>query len=568
MEPSGVREGIPGIFLPLFRTDMRMLRNMHAVQDVPEMLPRPTRGKGGSVMHDLLTDPLIGTSLNDGSQAALTLPGYLAAAMRDGIADTTSLRSHQRAPWHMVLAQIGAIALDRAGRADPPEEEGAWRDLIAALTPEFPGNEPWSLVVADPALPAFLQPPVPPAAPALKPLAETPDALDLLVTSKNFDVKRATARAADPDAWLFALVSLQTMEGFLGAGNYGIARMNGGFSSRPFLGLAPARGGFGAHLRRDIVAMLGARAKLLDRHEHYAEEGGRALIWLTPWSGTASLPLEGLDPFFIEICRRVRLRMAEGRLIAEGGNSKVARIDAKAMAGNTGDFWAPLDLRGGGDPKGYTLDAGGFGYRRLNRLLFATAKGERLFADSPAMRSTDAERGTPMRLVARGLVRGQGKTEGFHERILPLKREFAVALFGGERDRVGTLAATQIGEIEAIAKALRFACAIVSCGASEGGPGKSDYDAAKPFSERLDHRADALFFGALQERLIGTPGADTGFRRALYETAEALLKEAAETVPCTARLRPKARVAASRTYRGMIRKVFPDLLEKETADVR
>lgn len=518
-------------------------------------------------MHDVLTDPLIRTSLNDGSEVPLTLPGYLAAAMRDGIADTPGLRPHQRAPWHMVLAQIGAIALNRAGHADPPEEEGAWRDLIAALTPEFPGNEPWSLVVPDPALPAFLQPPVPPGAPALKPLAGTPDALDMLVTAKNFDVKRATAREAHPDAWLFALVSLQTMEGFLGAGNYGIARMNGGFSSRPFLGLAPARGGFGAHLRRDIAAMLAARGKLLDNHEHYAEEGGRALIWLTPWSGTASLSLDGLDPFFIEVCRRVRLRMAEGRLIAEGGNSKVARIDAKAMAGKTGDFWAPLDMRGG-DPKGYTLDAGGFGYRRLYRLLFATAKGERLFDDAPAMRPTAAERNAPMHLVARGLVRGQGKTEGFHERIVPLKREFSAALFGGARDRVGTHAATQIGEIEAIAKALRFACAVASCGGAEDGPGKNDYDAAKLFSDRLDHRADMLFFGALQERFTGTPGADARFRRALYETAKSLLDEAMETVPCTARLRPKARVAASRTYRGMIRKVFPELLEKETTDAR
>ena len=69
---------------------------------------------------------------------------------------------------------------------------------------------------------------------------ETPDALDLLITSRNHDLKQAVARRADPEEWIFALVSLQTGEGFGGAANYGIARMNGGSSSRAMMALAPA----------------------------------------------------------------------------------------------------------------------------------------------------------------------------------------------------------------------------------------------------------------------------------------------------------------------------------------
>ena len=38
--------------------------------------------------------------------------------------------------------------------------------------------------------------------------------------------------APEPDDWLMALVSLQTQEGVMGAGKYGVARMNSGYGSR------------------------------------------------------------------------------------------------------------------------------------------------------------------------------------------------------------------------------------------------------------------------------------------------------------------------------------------------
>jgi len=65
----------------------------------------------------------------------------------------------------------------------------------------------------------------------------TPDALDLLITSRNHDLKQAVARQAEAEDWILALVSLQTCEGFGGAKNYGIVRMNGGSSSRSLLAL-------------------------------------------------------------------------------------------------------------------------------------------------------------------------------------------------------------------------------------------------------------------------------------------------------------------------------------------
>ena len=88
-----------------------------------------------------------------------------------------------------------------------------------------------------------------------KNVVSTPDELDLLVTAKNHDLKSIVAGQANADDWIFALITLQTMEGFSGAGNYGISRMNGGLGNRPALTLAPLNNTPGAHVERDILAL-------------------------------------------------------------------------------------------------------------------------------------------------------------------------------------------------------------------------------------------------------------------------------------------------------------------------
>ena len=75
---------------------------------------------------------------------------------------------------------------------------------------------------------------------ALEFIEHTPDALDYIVTAKNHDLKAARIERSSVEQWFYALIALQTMEGFLGRGNYGISRMNSGFGSRPLVGLAPA----------------------------------------------------------------------------------------------------------------------------------------------------------------------------------------------------------------------------------------------------------------------------------------------------------------------------------------
>lgn len=506
---------------------------------------------------NLLSDPIIRARLDDGERK-LCLPEVYAALAADAVRAFPALRPHQRHAWHAFLCQLGAIALHWAGAERPPTSADAWRDLLRALTPTFEDDAPWRLVVADAARPAFLQPPAPESdLAAFKARIDAADTLDVLVTARNFEIKAAVAADAEDDDWTFALIDLQTMEGFLGAGNYGIARMNGGFSARPFLGLAPATCGVGAHVMRDIVAMLAARRRRMNEQEagvpDYAEEGGHALLWLLPWDGGEQLRLDRLDPYFVEVCRRVRLGRENGRLFARTATSKAARIDASAMNGVMGDFWTPVNIA---ENKSFSLPDGGFSARRLMELL---GDAYRL---PPALEVTEAEAqaGDDWLLVARGLSRGQGKTEGWHERIVPL-RPPTISAFRNrvEKERLGALAEELLKEISHIQWALGQGCAVFSSGGKRGFHEKrneqnklksADFENGKPYQAKFNAEADARFFEMLQDRFEAPENADVriGWAARLIRSAKRVLDQALKTLPCPAIQRQRARTRAERVF--------------------
>ena len=239
--------------------------------------------------YNLLTRPLIRIV----PQGVLTLPGVIAALVRDKVEGFPALRPHQSPGWHMFLVQLAALALHEADCRKIPEDEATWAALLRGLTPDFTEDEPWRLVVADATQPAFLQPPVPDGV-TLSKNVPSADALDLLITSRNHDLKQAVARSGQPEDWLFALVSLQTGEGYSGKNNQGIARMNGGSSSRCMLALAPRSGSAddktmtprpGAWFWRDVSVLLETRDEQLEKHAHleYPATGGIKLTWLKSW---------------------------------------------------------------------------------------------------------------------------------------------------------------------------------------------------------------------------------------------------------------------------------------------
>ena len=203
--------------------------------------------------NNILEDPIIRFSTSNGSTVHSSLPAVFAALIRDEVDAFSALRPHQRHAWHAFLAQLGALAIHRAGLNGPPDSAGEWRRILRGLTPDFPGDEPWHLVVEDITRPAFMQPPArsDDKLKEYKTPVLTPDSLDMLVLSKNHDIKSAVAVQAEADDWIFALITLQTMEGYAGRGNYGISRMPSGYGNRPAFSITPSER-HGLHIRRDI----------------------------------------------------------------------------------------------------------------------------------------------------------------------------------------------------------------------------------------------------------------------------------------------------------------------------
>src|SRR5690606_22143368 len=213
--------------------------------------------------------------------------------------------------------------------------------------------------------------------------------------------------------WLFALMSLQTQAGYFGSRNYGISRMNGGFASRPGVGVAPS-GYWGHRWKRDVETVLVHRERI-DEQRGLAFSGGLALLWMIPWDGIDSVALASLDPFYVEICRRVRLLLDRGQLIALGTGSRSARIAAKELNGVTGDAWTPVDTAAA---KALTISSEGFHYKLVSELLFG-----RRFVGGVAQALEAAPADGRLQLVAQAVARGEGQTGGYHERRVPISRK-------------------------------------------------------------------------------------------------------------------------------------------------
>ncbi len=511
-------------------------------------------------MHNILDDRLIRMNLSDGSREKASLPEVYAALMANEVEAFTALRPHQRHAWHAFLVQLGAMAMHKADMTDPPADAETWYNLIRGLTlPDFPDDEPCHLVVDDITKPAFMQPPASSEdkATEYKSTVQTPDELDMLVTSKNHDVKSAVAVASEYDDLILALISLQTSEGFSGAGNYGISRMNGGLGSRPAFSVTPSTR-TGGHVRRDIVVLLERYNDLLDNFP--MREGGAGLLWTIPWDGakSESLLLNDLDPLYIEVCRRIRLRVGDdGRLHTVRATSKSARIEAKALNGITGDPWTPVDQ---GSNKSLTLASGGFTYKRTVDYLVKW--------DRPILcRPTNAEIHSldTMQLVARGMVRGQGKTEGYYERTIPIRKKLESAMLRGgpATDDLGQIANKRIEQIGIVQRILSHAIQVFLARGETDKVSPEHRNLARPWLNRLDEIVDDQFFEALQTEFEADDRDErqrilnewlmNDDKDGVVDHAREILDDAIDSLPCPEIERYKARVAAEGLFEGRIR---------------
>lgn len=497
----------------------------------------------------LLTEPLIRyRRASDETTVHTSLPELFVALCADEVRDYPALRPHQRHPWHAFLVQLAAIALHKAERTAVFETVDEWRDALLALTPNDQDGAAWCLV-APPDRPALLQASVVCGSISeWKSEAYAADEIDMLVTSKNHDLKGSRARRAQPEDWLFALLSLQTQEGFLGAGNYGISRMNGGFASKPGVGVAAA-GLPGARWVRDIAALLARRSRTIEAHG-FQDEGGLALVWLAPWDGLGSVAFAKLDPFYIEICRRIRLRCVDGNIMSVGTGSKAARIAAKELNGLTGDAWTPIDVEGG---KALTITSNGFNYKLVSELMF----GSKYL--SPTAHNLDQPiGGGSLIFITQGITRGQGKTEGYHERRVPISSKVRGLLMTNQKGQLERIAGQRIAAVGAVRSLLRDALIVLF----ENGRVKDYRQASKAHEAKLSKflatfevAEDARFFDDLNEEIEATDPAAQRLQWLLdlAERAEAILKAAFDAGPRSGIQKYRAQSAALSRFHGGLR---------------
>ena len=518
-------------------------------------------------MFNILTEPVIHMNKSSGARVEASLPGVYAALMQDEVEAFPALRPHQRHAWHAFLVQLGAMAIHRAGVDAPPTDAKTWAELVRDLTPDYPEDEPWQLVVHDIAKPAFMQPPASDWANYdKKDLFQTPDALDMLDTAKNHDLKTAVGIDAKAEDWTFSLIIMQTMNGQVGRGNYPVARMNSGDGSRTAFSVTPSSSP-GIHLRRDMLAMLARPSEIIGNLPFRWD--GLGLLWTKLWNGrkTEALPLSGLHPFYIEICRRRRLCVdTDGHLYAMKAASDYRRIEAAKNNGVVGDPWTLVDLRDKKGNKALTLQLGGFTYRRIVDYL---TSGD---WEPPAL-SQPAPDEPAVQLLMRGIRRKKGgQTEGYYERSIPIRGKTRTAMLGRSntqdlaelgriaQDRLKQISIVQTILTDSVATFITHGKALHSLSPNERRRVRND---AKIWSNRLDAKVDTEFFESLQDEFEIRDDAEREFIRSQWllndnndgviDHARNILYDAEDSLPCPALYRYRARVNAEGLFEGRIR---------------
>lgn len=514
---------------------------------------------------NLLYDQLIRVQTVHGLRP-MSLPELLESLGRDDVIGYVGIQRHQEEAFHVFLCYLAGAILARYGQSNPVQEEGFWRDGMKLLAGTA-GDDAWQLVSSDSDRPAFMQPPLPRQdAEKLSVFAKTPDELDLLPTAKNHDLKRARAIQPHVDEWVFALISLQTMSGYFGRGNQGISRMNGGFGNRLIVELVRSTS-LGARWQDAVTRLMQHRKEVLAREFGYDPQG-LVLVWLEQWDGKTSLPLKRLDPFYIEVCRRIRLSGDDKRVTAaSSAPADAPRIDARALSGVVGDAWAPVSVGAGKskepDVKALTISPAGITAEVLRNLIF-----DHSIVRTSLHKPLNGWRGQ-LWLIASVLVRGQGTTDGFYDRRVLIPESARRKLWG---------ASTQYQELAEVSKsAIEFAgtmrCRVLRRAVFA-------YLQATPDAVSLDRKAiqawcdhvarnyedrwsDDLFpwLWSLPDQL-NRDDALKEWAQKLRNHAYQSLDHAIRTIPCHTGRRYLSYHKAQQVFWGALRDNFPALVEE------
>jgi CRISPR system Cascade subunit CasA len=273
----------------------------------------------------------------------------------------------------------------------------------------------------------------------------------------------------------------------------------------------------------------------------------------------------------------VRLTQQGEQLVAFTAGSKVARIEAKQLNGQTGDPWTPINVN---EAKALTLGGKGFDYKLASELVFGTGTYRQPIAQ--ALRDDDGTEG--IAILAQGVTRGQGKTEGYHERRIPLSPKVRRMLLQHQTDQLAAVAAERvkdIGEMRVVLKSALVTLFDNGVKKPKSGHEKetSSEKKAKRYLRQFEAQEDHRFFTSLNAEIEADDPSQArlNWLVAMAERADAVLKRAFEAGPRSGEQRYRARAAALSRFHGTLRgekSLLPDLrdhyreqkLQKEIAN--
>ena len=219
----------------------------------------------------------------------------------------------------------------------------------------------------------------------------------------------------------------------------------------------------------------------------------------------------------------------------------------------------PINLGKGGQSS-LTVSANGFDYRLAQRIL----SNRRELTKPLSLRELPGEREQDSEIHMSVLVRGQGKTEGLHERVIPLSYSVAVRLFDSDDEddwdnkppSLATLSKNMVSLAGEARRVLRQAVLVYLQGPEKPNFQRRD---ATPVVAKYDRVIDDRFFDCLfaapTEGIDETTG---GWQKFLREEAVRLANAVwSRTSPPSAR-REKARAKSEAVLYGGLRKHLPD----------
>jgi len=157
--------------------------------------------------------------------------------------------------------------------------------------------------------------------------------------------------------------------------------------------------------------------------------------------------------------------------------------------------------------------------------------------------------------IAQGVTRGQGKTEGYHERRVPISPRVRGLMASNQKDSLARLATQRIATISEVRKLLWLSLAVLFANGKSGDSSDGIKAKSTKFSAPFERAEDARFFDDLNAEVEAVDPAVQRllWMRGLVDRAEVLLKTAFDAGPRNGVQKYRAQSAALSRFHGGLR---------------